>query len=91
MQASFLAFACFYYTTKAYKYENLAYLKLITCCVEALYAVNTPLWQPGEETQMSQTRLTNQPTAITRWPQRGFELINRSDYQWLCDHVPCYS
>ncbi len=54
MQASFLAFASFYQTTKLLD-ENLPLLKLITCCVEAIYAVNAAPWQPDEETQMLQT------------------------------------
>ncbi len=50
-------------------YENLPHLKLITYCVDALHAVNAPLWQPGEQTQIGQIdRQTNQPTVITRYP-----------------------
>ncbi len=45
-------------------HQNLPLLKLITCCVEAIHAVNTVLWQPGELTQNN--RQTNR--LLYLWP-----------------------
>ena len=48
---------------------NIKILKLITCCVKAIHAVNSVLWHPGEQAQKSQTdRQTNPtPTHVPRY------------------------
>ncbi len=58
----------------------MALLKLITCCVKTIHAVNAAPWQPGEETQTLQTkkqtnRQTDKRTTITRWPWHDLALI----------------
>ncbi len=54
---SFLSF-CLFYSTMKLLCPNvpLLHVKLITCCVEAIHAVNAAIsWQPGEQTMNTQT------------------------------------
>ncbi len=46
----------------------------VTCCVEAIHAVNTVLWYPGEQTQNN--RQTDQQTITHGLPPTHFGLMN---------------
>ncbi len=54
----------------------MALLKLITCCVKTIHAVNASPWQSGEETQILQTnKQTDKRTTVTRWARRDLGLM----------------
>ncbi len=44
----------------------MALLKLTTCCVKTIHAVNAALWQPGEETQTLINKQTDKRTTTRR-------------------------
>ncbi len=43
----------------------------ITCCLEAIHAVNAALWHPGEQAQKSQRQTDRRTNQTTTLPQRA--------------------